>query len=401
METPAIIVDIPPMIRDLSPSAIFMGALAALVGFASSFAVMLQGLRAAGATEAEAASGLMAIAVVKGIVTIFLCAKTRVPISLAWSTPGAALLATSGALPGGFPETIGAFLICGLLLALTGLFRPLSRLIERIPTALASALLAGVLLTLCLAPFRAIAFEPLWGFVILAFWLIGGRIGRVWAAPGALLGFALVVIFGVRPESGAFGALLDTAVQAPIFHMPVFTLAGLIGIALPLYVVTMAGQNLPGAGVLKAHGYPPHAGLTLSLSGIASMLAAPFGGHACNYAAITAAMCMGEEVHPDPKRRYWAAMTAGGCHILFGVFAGLIAGFVVLAPTILIEAVAGLALLGAFSAAAYAAFARPEDREASAVTMLATASGLTVFGVSGAFWGLLAGAAIMWLRRTR
>lgn len=288
-----------------------MGLLAAFVGFASSFAVVLQGLRAAGATEAEAASGLMAIAIAKGIAAIALSGKTRIPIAIAWSTPGAALLATSGALPGGFAEAVGAFLVSGLLLAATGLFRPLARVIERIPASLASALLAGVLLTLCLAPFRAIAFNPLWGLVILIGWVVGGRIGRVWSAPGALAGFILVVIFGVRPEMSAFAALTTAAIQPPIFVQPIFTVAGLVGIALPLYVVTMAGQNLPGAGVLKAHGYPTHAGLVLSVSGFASMLAAPFGGHACNYAAITAAMCMGEEAHPDPARRYWASITAG------------------------------------------------------------------------------------------
>lgn len=389
------------MIRDFSASALFMGVLAAFVGFASSFAVVLQGLRAAGATEEQAASGLMAIAVAKGLTAIFLCAKTRVPISLAWSTPGAALLATSGALPGGFAEAVGAFLVTGLLLAATGLFRPLARMIERIPASLASALLAGVLLTLCLAPFRAVAFNPLWGVAILGGWVIGGLLGKVWSAPGALCGFILVVIFGVRPEGQAFAALSNAAFQAPEFTVPIFTFAGLVGIALPLYVVTMAGQNLPGAGVLRAHGYPAHPGLTLSLSGGATMLAAPFGGHACNYAAITAAMCMGEEAHPDPARRYWAAISAGGSYVIFGVFAGLAAGFVALAPTVLIEAVAGLALLGAFAAASAAAFIEPEDRESSAVTLLATASGISLLGVSGAFWGLIAGGLIYWLRRAR
>lgn len=389
------------MIRDLSPSAVFMGLLAAFVGFASSFAVVLQGLIAAGATEAEAASGLMMIAVAKGIGAIILCSKTRVPISLAWSTPGAALLATSGALPGGFAEAVGAFVICGLLLTATGLFRPLARMIEKIPASLASALLAGVLLTLCLAPFKAIAFNPLWGLVILIGWLIGGRIGKVWSAPGALLGFILVVVLGVRPEASAFTGLTENALTTPIFTMPIFTFAGLVGIALPLYVVTMAGQNLPGAGVLKAHGYPAHAPLSIAVSGIASTIAGFFGGHACNYAAITAAMCMGEESHPDPKRRYWAAITAGASYIILGIFAGLAAGFVALAPTILIEAVAGLALLGAFAGAAHAAFADPDQREASAVTLLATASGLSLYGVSGAFWGLIAGGAIYWVKRKK
>lgn len=387
------------MFRDISASALFMGVLAAFIGFASSFAVVLQGLRAAGATEAEAASGLMAIAVAKGLASIILCTRTRVPISLAWSTPGAALLATSPALPGGFAEAVGAFIICGLLLTATGLFRPIARAIEKIPTTLASALLAGVLLGLCLAPFKAIAVNPVWGVSILLGWLIGGRIGRVWSATGALGAFILVVIFGVQPPPEALAAVSAAAIQMPLFTSPVFTFAGLIGIALPLYVVTMAGQNLPGAGVLKAHGYPPHSGLSIGISGIASALAAPFGGHACNYAAITAAMCMGEDVHSDPKRRYWAAIAAGMSYVVFGIFAGLAAAFVALAPTILIEAVAGLALLGAFAAASHTAFSVPAEREASAVTLLLTASGLSFYGISGAFWGLIAGGIILAVRR--
>lgn len=376
-----------------------MGLLAAFVGFASSFAVVLQGLRAAGATEAEAASGLMAIAIAKGIASIILCSKTRVPISLAWSTPGAALLVSSPALPGGFAEAVGAFILCGVLLTATGLFRPLANLIEKVPATLASALLAGVLLALCLAPFKAIAVNPAWGLPILAGWLIGGRISKVWSAPCALAGFILVVVIGVQPPAEALAAVKAAAVQMPILTMPVFTFAGFVGIAVPLYVVTMAGQNLPGAGVLKAHGYPPHSQLSIGISGLASTLAAPFGGHACNYAAITAAMCMGEDVHPDPKRRYWAAIAAGITYVCLGVFAGLAAAFVALAPTILIEAVAGLALLGAFAASCFAAFSDPRDREASAVTLLLTASGLSFFGISGAFWGLLAGMLVLMIMR--
>ena len=277
--------------------------------------------------------------------------------------------------------------------------RPLAGLVEKIPTPLASALLAGVLLSLCLAPFKAIAFNPLWGVCILVGWVVGGRIGRVWSAPGALAAFILVVIFGVRPEADAVAALGGAAFQAPVFTAPVFTLAGLIGVALPLYIVTMAGQNLPGAGVLKAHGYPTHSRASIGLSGFASALAAPFGGHACNYAAITAAMCMGEDAHPDPKRRYWAAVSNGASFILLGLFAGLATAFVALAPSILIQAVGGLALMGAFAGAAFGAFKNPEYREASAVTLLLTASGLSFFGVSGAFWGLIAGGLVYAFRK--
>ncbi len=375
-----------------------MGLLAAFVGTASSFAIVLQGLRAMGATEAEAASGLMAIAVAKGLTAIALSGYTRVPISLAWSTPGAALLATSGALPGGFAEATGAFLICGLLIAATGLIRPLRQVIERIPPALASALLAGVLLTFCLAPFQAIAFNPAWGLPIFLGWLIGGRLNRLMAAPGALIAFVGVVAFGVQPSVADLPELADITLTAPVFSAPVFTLGGLIGVALPLYLVTMAGQNLPGAGILLTHGYQPHVAKTLALSGIASAIAAPFGGHACNYAAITAAMCASEEAHPDPAKRYWAAIMSGLFYVCFGLLAGVAVSFVLLAPQILITAVGGLALFGAFSGSIVKALEAPEDREAAVVTFLVTASGVSFFGVSGAFWGLIAGGLIYALK---
>ena len=371
-----------------------MGALAAFVGTASSFAIVLQGLRAMGASEAEAASGVMAIAIAKGVAAILLSARLRVPISIAWSTPGAALLATSGALPGGFGEAVGAFIICGVLLALTGLIAPLRKAIEAIPPALASALLAGVLLTFCLAPFQAIAFDPVLGLPIFLGWLIGGRVNKLLAAPGALLGFVLVVIFGVQPTAEDLAAIGGFTITTPVLTAPIFTIGGLIGVALPLYIVTMAGQNLPGAGILQSYGYQPHVRATLAVSGLASAISAPFGGHACNYAAITAAMCAGEDVHPDPKRRYWAAMTSGLGFILFGLFTGTIVGFVLLAPQILIIAVGGVALFGAFSGAVVKALEDPANREAAVVTFLVTASGVSFFGISGAFWGLVAGGAI-------
>lgn len=387
------------MLKDFTPSAGMMGLLAAFVGTASSFAVVLQGLRAMGASEAEAASGLMAIAVAKGLAAMVICAQTRVPISLAWSTPGAALLATSGALPGGFAEATGAFLICGLLLAATGMIRPLREAIEKIPPALASALLAGVLLTFCLAPFQAIAFNPLWGLPIFLGWVVGGRISNLMAAPGALIAFIGVVILGVQPSSEDIPGLSDITLTAPVFTMPVFTLGGLIGVALPLYLVTMAGQNLPGAGILVSHGYEPHVRKTLSMSGAASVIASFFGGHACNYAAITAAMCASEEAHPDPAKRYWAAFMSGLFYVVFGLFAGVAVSFVLLAPQILITAVGGLALFGAFSGAVVKALEAPETREPAVVTFLVTASGVSFYGVSGAFWGLIAGGLLYAMKR--
>ncbi|MEO1192641.1 MAG: benzoate/H(+) symporter BenE family transporter [Pseudomonadota bacterium] len=385
------------MLRDLSASALFMGLVAAFVGFASSFAIVLQGFAAVGASPAQAASGLMAIAVAKGVAAIIMSARARIPISFAWSTPGAALLVTTGALPGGFNEAVGGFLVCALLLILTGLWRRLADLVSRIPAPLANAMLAGVLLDLCLAPFKAIQFNPLWGLAILVAWVVGRRLHPLLAVPAALLAFTAVVIFGVQPDAAALADL--PLLTEPVLVTPVFSFGAVIGLALPLYLVTMAGQNLPGAAVLKAHGYERRAGPDIAASGLASLFAAPFGGHAANYAAITAALCMGKEANPDPTKTYWAAMAAGLCYIFFGLLAGATTAFVTLAPQVLIQAVGGVALFGAFSAAALGAFREAQDREASAVTFLLTASGITFFGISGAFWGLLAGGAILALKK--
>lgn len=374
-----------------------MGLVAAFVGFASSFAIVLQGFAAMGATPAQAASGLMAIAVAKGLAAVLMSARTGIPIAFAWSTPGAALLVTTGALPGGFAEAVGGFMICGLLLTLTGVWRSLADLVARIPGPLANAMLAGVLLSLCLAPFKAIAFNPLWGLPIFLAWVIGRRIHALLAVPAALAAFCAVVVWGVAPDAVD---LSDVPVLTrPELVPPVFTMGGLIGLALPLYIVTMAGQNLPGVAVLKAHGYDRAPGPDIAASGLASLLAAPFGGHAANYAAITAALCMGPDAHPDPARRYWASIVAGVCYVALGLLAGITTAFVALAPQILIQAVGGVALFSAFSAAALAAFRDAQDREASAVTLLLTASGVSFWGVSGAFWGLLAGGLILAIRK--
>ena len=182
---------------------------------------------------------------------------------------------------------------------------------------------------------------------------------------------------------------------------PAFTLAAAIGIALPLFLVTMASQNIPGMAVLNANGYRPPPGPLFAATGAFSLLGAPFGGHAVNLAAITAALCAGPEAEPDPARRWWAAVVAGAVYVGFGLLAGTAAAFVGAAPPVLIQAVAGLALLGAFGSALQAAVAAPAQREAAVITFLVTASGLTLLGISGAFWGLLAGGAMLALHRRR
>ncbi|MBL4646117.1 MAG: benzoate/H(+) symporter BenE family transporter [Rhizobiales bacterium] len=386
------------MLKDFSLQAFFMGCLVSFVGFASSFAVVLQGLKAMGATQEQATSGLMALAISMGVCGIVLSLWTKMPISSAWSTPGAALLATAAIPEGGFAAATGAFLIAGILLTLAGIWKPLGRAVAAIPAPLANAMLAGILIGLCFAPFKAIAFDPILGLPILAAWLIGGRINRFLAVPAALIAFLAVLLFAVDLPADMGAQLSDALVPKWTLISPTFNVSALVGIAIPLFIVTMASQNIPGAAVLSVNGYKTKPGPLFAVAGMFSILAVPFGGHAVNLAAITAAMCASEDAHPDPARRYWAAIISGVVYILFGLLAGVAITFISLAPAILIEAVAGLALIGAFSASTLAALKEPDMREAAAVTFLTTASGMSLFGISGAFWGLLAGGAVLALQ---
>lgn len=380
--------------KSISLHAVFAGVLAAFVGFASSFAVVVQGLRAVGATEAEAASGLMALSIAMGLCGVILSLKTRMPVSVAWSTPGAALLASTGMVAGGFRAAIGAFLVSGALLLLAGLWNPLSKLVERIPASLANAMLAGILLHLCLAPVKAVAEMPIAGLAIVIAWAVVARIKRVLAMSAAVI---VTIGFIIHYENG--GIALSSLVPHPVLIMPEFNLASLVGIALPLFIVTMASQNIPGMAVLSVNGYSPKAGPLIATTGFFSLLSAPFGGHAVNLAAITAAICAGPDADRDPARRYASAVTAGALYIVFGLFAGGATALITIAPPVLIEAVAGLALIGAFGSSLMAAIQEQHQREAAIMTFLVAASGLTLFGIGAAFWGLIAGGAMLALQR--
>lgn len=372
------------------------GLLAAIVGSASSFAIVVQGLKASGASDTEATSGLMALSIAMGLCAILASLRSRLPISIAWSTPGAALLVSAGTLDGGFAAAVGAFILCALLIVLAGLVRPFGRAVAAIPSPLANAMLAGVLFSLCLAPVKAVAELPLAALTIIAIWAVALRFARLFAVPLAMVAtFAIGLAIGGLPDFSDVDIL-----SRPLPVMPVFTLEAAVSVGLPLFIVTMASQNIPGVAVLRAFGYQPSSGPLFALTGVFSLLAAPFGGHAVNLAAITAAMCAGEDAHKDPERRYWAAAAAGLAYILFGLFAGLVMAFVAVTPAILIEAVAGLALLGALAFSIGEATKAAESRDAAIITFVVTASGTAFLGVSGAFWGLLAGGAFLAFARS-
>ena len=383
------------MLRDFTPQALIMGLITGFVGFSSSFAIVLQGLFAVGATQEQAASGLTAMCIAMGVVAIILSAQRKMPISVAWSTPGAALMVNSGQLENGFAAAVGAFLVCGTLIIISGVWRPFGRAVEKLPVSLANAMLAGILMPLCFAPVKAIGFDPMLGLPIALAWLIVGFFNKLAAVPAALLAFILVIVFGVDLPTDTFEKLGQSVLPTIVFVTPIFDVAAIISLALPLFLVTMASQNIPGMAVLKANDYNPKAGPLFTATGIFSVMAAPFGSHAVNLAAITAAMCASPDAHPDKDKRYWSAIIAGVVYVIIGVFAGVAITFVTLAPAILVEAVAGLALIGAFSAAAFGALKEEKDRHAAAVTFLITASGVSFAGISGAFWGLLAGLAIL------
>jgi benzoate membrane transport protein len=370
------------------------GIVTALVGFTSSFAVVLAGLKAVGADSAQAASGLLALTLAVGLGVLVLAWRSRVPVTLAWSTPGAALLAASGIPDGGWPAAVGAFLATGLLLALAGMVPALGRLMARIPSSLAQAMLAGVLLQLCLAPFKALGTVPVFVAPVILCWLLMMKFAPRWAVPAALL-VALAVI-GTSLASA--GTPVDPAgfMPALAWTTPAFSLQALAGIAVPLFVVTMASQNVPGVAVLRSFGYETPWRPAMLVTGAGTVVGAPFGGHAINLAALSAALAAGPEAGADRSRRWIAGFTSGLAYLVLAAFSTALVSLVSRAPAGMLEAVAGLALLGTLASSISTALADPEERIAPAVTFLMAASGLAFAGIGSAFWALVAGLAVRW-----
>jgi benzoate membrane transport protein len=375
----------------VSRQPVVAGVVTAVVGFTGAFSVVLAGLDAAGASERQAASGLLVLCVAQGVVAIWLGLRYRMPISLAWSTPGAALLISAGMPAGGWPAAVGAFAVAGGLIVLTGTWRRLGDLIAAIPPQVASAMLAGVLLPICLAPARALVEIPLLVAPAVITWAVLMRFARRWAVPAAIA----VAVAAIVVDSSGVPGTAALGVPQLAFTTPVLTAGALVGIAVPLFLVTMASQNLAGMAVLANYGYRPPLRPILLSTGAATVACAPFGGHAVNLAAITAALAAGPDAGPDRERRWIASVTAGALYVVIGGFAGFVTAFVAAAPPLMIQAIAGIALLGALAGALAAAMADVAGRDAAIVTLVVSASGITVLGASAPFWGLMAGLALV------
>lgn len=373
------------------------GLLSAIVGYASSFTLVLAGLRAVGASPAQAASGLLVTCLGIGVAGAVLALRYRMPIAIAWSTPGAALLVGAGRVAGGFPAAVGAFLVCAALIVVAGAVPGLARLVAAIPRPVAGAMLAGILLPLCTAPVKALVDIPALAAPVVVTWVVLLRFARSWAVPGALV--AAVAAIAVTGQDAGLGHL--TLRPTLVWTAPTFHLGAIIGLALPLFLVTMAGQNVPGAAVLSSHGYQAPLRPALVTTGLVSAAGATFGGHQVNLAAITAALTAGPEAHPDPGRRWIASLSMAGGQALLGLGAGVATALVRLSPPVLVVAVAGLALLPALGSSLRNAVADTELLLPATVTFVATASGIAVLGIGAAFWGLLAGLAALLVVRSR
>ena len=382
--------------RDLSLPAVVAGFVAVLVGYTSSVVIIFQAAAALGATPAITASWLWALGLGMGFTSAGLSLWYRKPVLTAWSTPGAALLVTAGA---GVPlaEGVGAFVLWGVLITLAGVTGLFARVMGRIPQSLAAALLAGVLTRFAFDAFLALRTQTLLVGVMALAYLLGRRAWPRYAVPGVLLtGVALAALQGQLHLGG-----IGWAWTTPVFTAPQFSLAAAVGVALPLFVVTMASQNLPGVAAQRAAGYDIPVSPAITATGLATTVLAPFGGYALNLAAITAAICMGREASEDPARRYTASVMAGLFYIALGLVSGAVVGLIAAFPKELVLAVAGFALLGTIGGGLATAMKDDHSREAALVTYLVTASGLTLGGVGAAFWGVVAGALALAVQRTR
>lgn len=377
---------------DSSPSTIVAGFIAMLTGYTSSLVLMFQAGQGAGLSSGEISSWIWSLSIGMAICSVGLSLRYRTPVVIAWSTPGAALLITS--LPGvPYGEAIGAFIFASALIALCGLTGSFERLMRRVPASLAAALLAGVLFNIGIEIFRAVEVQPLLVLGMFFGYLLAKRLLPRYAVLTALvIGCAL---------AGGLGLLdfqhLSLEIAVPVWTTPALSFSAIFSIGIPLFVIAMASQNMPGLAVLRAEGYQVPASPLISITGIGSVLLAPFGSHGIHLAAITMAICSGPEAHPDPARRYTAAVWCGVFYGIAGIFGATLAALFASFPAALVLSIAALALLGSIGSGLTQAMHLPREREAALITFMVTASGLTLFSIGSALWGLVAGVLTLWI----
>lgn len=379
--------------KDVSLSSFTAGFVAVLVGFTSSVAIVFQAALAFHATPEQIASWMWALGLGMGLCSLVPSLWLRKPVMVAWSTPGAAVLATAG-LAGGFSmaQAVGAFMVCAALITLFGVTGWFEKLMNRIPMAIAAALLAGVLARFGLQAFAAAQTAMPLVLLMLGSYLLGRRLLPRYAVVMTLV----IAIIYVAARAQLTGTDIGFSLAIPVFVAPEFHWGAIVSLALPLFVVTMASQNLPGVAAIQAAGYGGHDGIPVSriitLTGIATLVLAPFGAFALNLSAITAAICMGPEAHEDRNKRYTAAVSCGAIYVVLGVFGAAITGVLTAFPKELVAAIAGLALLGTIGSGLATALREESHREAALITFLVTLSGVVIAGVGSAFWGVVAGA---------
>ncbi|MCW4464509.1 benzoate/H(+) symporter BenE family transporter [Glutamicibacter sp. MNS18] len=379
-------------------SAVLAGFITTLVGFTSSFAVVLTGLSNVGATASQAASGLLALSVLTGLSSIVLSLRHRIPVSIAWSTPGAAMLASMGAVNFGFNHAVGAFLVGAGLIVLSSLLPFMQRLLAGIPVPIAQGMLAGVLIPLCLKPFSALGSIPLPAVVILLVFLATLRLLPRYAVALTMLAAVLVGVWHISTTDTWH---LVSTIPSLQWVVPEFSVAAIASISLPLFIVTMASQNIPGVAVMSSFNYQVPWRSSMLVTGTGSALGSVFGGHAINLAAITAAIPAGDQAGPDRSLRWRASASSGVFYLGFAAASALIASVASASPAGLFEAAAGLALVATLGNSLAGAVQEPGWRLSSLVTVLFAAGNVTIWGIGGAFWALVAGLATHWIVERR
>lgn len=373
------------------------GTVASVTGTAASIGVVLAAFLSLGATTAQTSSAVFVMLIGYGLLSVILSFATRMPVSIVWSTPGAALLVSSGALVSqgriSFNAVVGAFIVSALLVALTGLWPALGRLVNQIPKPIASAMLAGVIFAFCLAPFQAAGKWPIVVFPALIIWLVLFRLAPIWAAPAAM-----VVVFSLSALTLGANFTVESLIPGVEFVAPEFDLATVIGIGIPLYLVTMASQNIPGMAIMKSFGFEVPFRSVMITTGLSSAIGSLFGGFNLNLAAITAALNANEQAHPDSDKRWLASVWGGFEYILLAFLTPALVHFVQATPRELILTVAGLALIGTISSALLQAVSDEKNRIAAVVTFLIGASGIAYLNIGAAFWALCGGILLnLWV----